>query len=85
MLTAKPMNAAEQNIRYQELKAKIHDRVIDLMDLNVVSTMTHAALTPELGKLIEQSPVEEARAGIGDGKSRKRLGRSLKDFDGSAS
>ena len=60
MLTAKPMNAAEQNIRYQELKAKIHDRVIDLMDLNVVSTMTHAALTPELGKLIEQILQQEA-------------------------
>lgn len=38
-----------------------------------------------LGKLIEQAPAEEARAGIGDGKARKRLGRSLKDFDGSAS
>jgi hypothetical protein len=34
-----------------------------------------------LGKLIEQGPTEEARAGIGDNK-RKRLGRSLKDFDG---
>jgi pilus assembly protein CpaF len=54
MLTAKPMNAAQQNAYYQELKGKIHHRVIDLMDLGVVSTMTHAALTPELGKLIEQ-------------------------------
>jgi hypothetical protein len=36
-----------------------------------------------LGKLLEQGPVEEVRAGIGDGK-RKRLGRSLKDFDGAA-
>jgi pilus assembly protein CpaF len=54
MLTAKPMNVAQQNDYYQELKGKIHHRVIDLMDLGVVSTMTHAALTPELGKLIEQ-------------------------------
>jgi pilus assembly protein CpaF len=54
MLTAKPMNAAQQNAYYQELKGKIHHRVIDLMDLGVVSTMTHAALTPELGKLVEQ-------------------------------
>jgi len=54
MLTAKPMNTAQQNAYYQELKGKIHHRVIDLMDLGVVSTMTHAALTPELGKLIEQ-------------------------------
>ena len=36
-----------------------------------------------LGKLIEQSPPEESRASMGDGK-RKRLGRSLKDFDGAA-
>lgn len=54
MLTAKSMNGAQQNAYYQELKGKIHHRVIDLMDLGVVSTMSHAALTPELGKLIEQ-------------------------------
>ena len=36
-----------------------------------------------LGKLIEQSSLEEGRTALGDGK-RKRLGRSLKDFDGSA-
>jgi pilus assembly protein CpaF len=60
MLTAKPMNAAQQNAYYQELKGKIHNRVIDLMDLGVVSTMTHAALTPELGKLIEQILQQES-------------------------
>jgi pilus assembly protein CpaF len=60
MLTAKPMNAAQQNAYYQELKGKIHHRVIDLMDLGVVSTMTHAALTPELGKLIEQILQQES-------------------------
>ena len=60
MLTAKPINAAQQNVYYQELKGKIHNRVIDLMDLGVVSTMTHAALTPELGKLIEQILQQEA-------------------------
>lgn len=60
MLTAKPMNAAEHNAYYQELKGKIHHRVIDLMDLGVVSTMTHAALTPELGKLIEQILQQES-------------------------
>ncbi|WP_254506775.1 hypothetical protein [Anatilimnocola floriformis] len=36
-----------------------------------------------LGKLIEQAPAEE-RAPLADGK-RKRLGRSLKDFDGATS
>ena len=41
-------------------KGKIHHRVIDLMDLGVVSTMTHAALTPELGKLIEQILQQES-------------------------
>jgi len=60
MLTAKPMNAAQQNAYYQGLKGKIHNRVIDLMDLGVVSTMTHAALTPELGKLIEQILQQES-------------------------
>lgn len=60
MLTAKSMNATEQNANYQELKARIHRRVIDLMDLGAVSTMTHAALTPELGKLIEQILQQES-------------------------
>lgn len=60
MLTAKPMNGNEQNAYYQQLKAKIHHRVIDLMDLNAVSTMTHAALTPELSKLIEQIVQQES-------------------------
>ena len=54
MLTTKHMNGTEQNAHYQELKARIHHRVIDLMDLGAVSTMSHATLTPELGKLIEQ-------------------------------
>jgi hypothetical protein len=38
---------------------------------------------PNLARLIDQAPSEEARATIGDGK-RKRLGRSLKDFDGAS-
>jgi len=36
-----------------------------------------------LGKLIEQAPADDGRAPLADGK-RKRLGRSLKDFDGAA-
>jgi hypothetical protein len=36
-----------------------------------------------LSRLIDQAPSEEARATIGEGK-RKRLGRSLKDFDGAS-
>lgn len=60
MLSAKHMNGTEQNAYYQELKVKIHRRVIDLLDLGAVSTMTHAALTPELGKLIEQILQQES-------------------------
>jgi pilus assembly protein CpaF len=54
------MNTTQQNAYYQDLKGRIHHRVIDLMDLGVVSTMTHAALTPELGKLIEQILQQES-------------------------
>jgi pilus assembly protein CpaF len=60
MLTAKPISATDQKAYYQELKGKIHNRVIDLMDLGAVSTMTHAALTPELGKLIEHILQQES-------------------------
>jgi pilus assembly protein CpaF len=60
MLTAKPLSVTDQKTYYQALKAMIHHRVIDLMDLGAVSTMTHAALTPELGKLIEQILQQES-------------------------
>ncbi len=39
---------------YQELKGKIHLRVVELLDLTVVSSMSQEALERELGKLTDQ-------------------------------
>lgn len=37
-----------------------------------------------LGKLIDHTPADDGRAMLTDTKRTKRLGRSLKDFDGAA-
>jgi hypothetical protein len=37
-----------------------------------------------LGKLIDHTPADDGRATLVDAKRTKRLGRSLKDFDGAA-
>jgi pilus assembly protein CpaF len=39
---------------YHELKARIHQRVIELLDLSIVAAADHALLKTELSKLIEQ-------------------------------
>src|SRR5262249_16580704 len=43
-----------QQAYYEELKAKVHQRVIELLDLKEASAMAEEQLTQELGHLIEQ-------------------------------
>src|SRR5262245_4186392 len=54
MLTAKQANGVEFGSHYQELKDRLHQRVIELLDLNAVSTMSNEAVQGQLTKLIEQ-------------------------------
>jgi pilus assembly protein CpaF len=54
MLTMKQTNGAEVASHYHELKDRLHQRVIELLDLTALSTMSQEAVTAQLTKLIEQ-------------------------------
>lgn len=54
MLTAKVPVRGEQRNSFQDLKARVHQRVVELLDMNAVSMMEEAVLHGELTKLIEQ-------------------------------
>ena len=59
MLSAKPIDQSEQQAYYEELKAKVHQRVIELLDLTVASSMAEEQLAQELSHLVEQILQEE--------------------------
>src|SRR5689334_10133475 len=54
MLTVKNTNGSEVATHHHELKDRLHQQVIELLDLNVINTMTAEAVTQQLTKLIEQ-------------------------------
>lgn len=61
MLATKPMNGAEQGTHhYQELKDRLHQRVIDVLDMNAIGKMSQDVVTEQLTKLIEQLLQQES-------------------------
>jgi pilus assembly protein CpaF len=56
----KQANGAELTSHYQTLKDRLHQQVIELLDLNVISTMSPEAVTAQLTKLIEQLLQQES-------------------------
>ena len=54
MLSAKPSDQSTQQAYYEELKAKVHQRVIELLDLTVASSMGEEQLGQELSHVVEQ-------------------------------
>jgi pilus assembly protein CpaF len=54
VLSAKLTDETSQQAYYEELKAKVHQRVIELLDLTVASSMAEEQLAQELGHLVEQ-------------------------------
>jgi pilus assembly protein CpaF len=60
MLTMKQTNGTELASHYQELKERLHQHVIELLDLNTISEMSQDAVTAQLTKLIEQLLQQES-------------------------
>ncbi|HEX5645893.1 MAG TPA: CpaF family protein [Nitrospira sp.] len=60
MLSTRPVNGTEQGTHYQELKERLHQRVIDLLDMNAIGTMPQDVVTDHLTKLIEQLLQQES-------------------------
>jgi pilus assembly protein CpaF len=54
VLSAKPNDQSTQQAYYEELKAKVHQRVIELLDLTVASSMGEEQLGQELSHVVEQ-------------------------------
>lgn len=54
MLSAKPIDQTTQQAYYEDLKARVHQRVIELLDLTVASSMKEEQLAQELTHLVEQ-------------------------------
>ena len=62
MLTTKQVNGTELAANYQTLKDRLHQQVVELLDLNVVGAMSSEAVTTQLTRLIEQLLQQEAVA-----------------------
>ncbi|MCC2641265.1 MAG: cpaF [Nitrospira sp.] len=60
MLMMKPVNGTEGGSQYHELKERLHQRVIEMLDLNAIGTMSQGAVTDQLTKLIEQLLQQES-------------------------
>ena len=60
MLATTPMNGTELGAHYQDLKERLHQRVIDLVDMNAIGKMAQEAVTDQLTKLIEQLLQQES-------------------------
>src|SRR5690348_8502914 len=54
MLTVKNTNGSEVATHHHELKDRLHQRVVELLDLNALSTMSPEMVQTQLTKLIEQ-------------------------------
>jgi pilus assembly protein CpaF len=54
VLSAKLTDQSTQQAYYEELKAKVHQRVIELLDLTVASSMAEEQLSQELSHVVEQ-------------------------------
>jgi pilus assembly protein CpaF len=59
MLSGKQTAIVDMNPSYQDLKERVHQRVIELLDLPAVSVMHQDTLTPQLTKVIEQTLQQE--------------------------
>jgi pilus assembly protein CpaF len=60
MLTTRQVNGTELAANYQTLKERLHQQVVELLDLNAMATMSTDAVTTQLTKLIEQLVQQES-------------------------
>jgi pilus assembly protein CpaF len=60
MLTMKQANGAEVASHYQELKDRLHQRVIEMLDLTAINSLSQEVVTAKLTKLVEQLLQQES-------------------------
>lgn len=54
MFAPQPLNKTDIGSHYHELKDRLHQRVVELLDLSTVNVMSQEAITSQLTKLVEQ-------------------------------
>src|SRR5512138_1530374 len=64
---------------YQELKAKIHDRLLETIDLSLMDTVNETVLRQEIRKLVERILVEDNHTIPLNLSERERLLREVLD------
>jgi pilus assembly protein CpaF len=64
---------------YYELKTRIHDRLIDLIDLSLIGTLDEAMLKQEIRRLVERILIEEKNIIPLNYSERERLYREIQD------
>lgn len=64
---------------YYELKTRIHDRLIDLMDLSLLDTFDEPTLAPQIRRLVEQILQEDENRIPLNLNERERLFREMQD------
>jgi len=60
MLIMKQTNSTEIASDYHDLKDRLHQKVIEMLDLDALSLMSQEAVTAQLNKLIEQLLQQES-------------------------
>ncbi len=87
MLTAKEMDPLSvrkadrfaPTKEYYELKTKIHDRLLSIIDLSIIETLDPQILRLEIGKLVEKILLEEKNVVPLNLVERERLVREIQD------
>lgn len=64
---------------YNELKTRIHDRLIDLIDLSIIDSVNESVLRQEIRKLVERILAEEKDSVPLNYMERERLHREIQD------
>ena len=64
---------------YYELKTRIHDKMLDLMDLTLIDSLDQQILRKEIGKLIEKILYEESSSVPLNLAEREQLTREIQD------
>ncbi len=78
-LTGKEANPLPLTRKYFELKAKIHDRLLEMIDLSLIDTVNETVLRQEIRKLVERILVEDNHTVPLNYSEREKLFREVQD------
>jgi pilus assembly protein CpaF len=78
-LTGKGANPLPLTKKYYELKAKIHDRLLEMIDLSLIDTVNETALRQEIRRLVERILAEDNHTVPLNYSEREKLFREVQD------